>query len=465
MEKPAEKKIRIFISYSHRDRDTCARIAAIMRSEPSFDVWYDDGLIPGELYRRKIVDTICGADYFVILISGSSVQSEWVLDEVEYAKKQHKRILPIWIEQTDLPGDLDMMLNRYHSLFWYLRASDRQFEGSLFSILRPEEADEEQGRAQVGFGNEYAESVNLQMSQLLEDERQEHFAKCSRPENAVLLGMAYLDGGPCAISREKAAYYFKVAAYFGNPDAEFYQLRMKMEDQEADTWDDPDEAFSAPIVSRIRELADGGCVPAKLYMGNIYWYGKYGCPVDIAASTALYEACAKEGNARAQYMMAANYYYGDGVPKDYDLARMYANLALEQKYIKAWRRWGKFYRDGLAVPQDYQKARECYEKGAETGDYNCYNKVGDMLYFGWGFPVDYDEAWQYYLKGEQAPVCGQKYGLRKAKEALGRCLENGHGTAMDIAAAADKYLEGYRYGSPECKEGYLRCSRQLKGEQ
>ena len=243
MKNDTDRKVKIFISYSHRDADICGQIASLMRKEASFDIWYDEGLIPGDFYRRTIVDNIKTSDYFLLLVSHGAVQSEWVLDEVEYAKKVHKRILPIWIENTELPDDLDMILQRYHSLYWYLRTTDEQFEKSLFSILRPGGQQEDQGQALVGFGNEYSESVNIKMRELLEDEKQEHFAKCSLPENALILGMAYLTGGPCPIDREKAAYYFKIARYFGNTDAEFFQLQMKIEDQEEETWDNPDEAF------------------------------------------------------------------------------------------------------------------------------------------------------------------------------------------------------------------------------
>lgn len=452
----SDTPIRIFISYSHHNRDICDIIAAALEKTGELSVWYDKGLIPGEEYRKRIAEVIRGVDYFIVLLSRDSVQSEWVLDEVEYAKKLHKRILPIWIQETELPDDLDMILQRYHSLFWHLRSSDSQFEEILYStILRRE--PENQGKSLVGNGNDFSESENQLMKSLLQKESKGVYAECYTPENACTLGKAYLFGGPCTVDREKARFYFQIAQYRGNPDGAFYLLQMQLEDQELDTWDEPDAEYCAPIVAQIRELADSGSIAAKLFMGNLYWYGKYGCPVDIPKSTAMYEDCARLGNARAQYMMSANYYFGDGVPQNYILAIMYANLAIEQRYIKGWRRWGKFYRDGLAVKQDYIKARECYEKGARMGDFNCFNKVGDMLYYGWGFPVDYTQAFSYYLKGEQAPVCGQSYSYRKAKEALGRCYELGHGVPQDLAIAAEKYLEGYRFGSEACKQGYLRC--------
>lgn len=449
-------KNQVFISYSHQNRDVCASIATAMERTGEISVWYDKGLIPGEEYRKRIASAIRHADYFVVLLSEKSVCSEWVLDEVEYAKKLRKKILPIWIEEVELPENLDMILQRYHSLFWHLRISDSQFETMLYSsILQKPEKNE--GKSQLGHGNEYSEKENLRMCELLEKEAQGCYSVCYEAENACMLGMVYLQGGPCAVNRETAKFYFRIAEYFGNQDAAYYLLAMALDDEVENTWDEPDESFSAPVVARIDTLGKAGSIPARLFMGNLYWYGLYGYPVDLEKSAQLFESCAREGNARAQYMMAVNYYYGHGVPKDYTLAIMYANLAIEQQYIKGWRRWGKFYREGLAVPQDYAKARECYEKGARMGDYNCFNKIGDMLYYGWGYPVDYQEAVRYYLKGEGAPVFMQKYGLRKAKEALGRCYEHGHGVERDLILAAEKYLEGYRYGSEECKEAYIRC--------
>ena len=454
----------VFISYSHQDRNLCEKLAGMLKVDAEIDVWYDKNLIPGDAFRKKIVENIRNADYFVVLLSKNSVVSEWVLDEVEYAKRLHKRILPIYADNTKLPDELDMIIHRYQCLFWYLRSSEEQFRVSFLRIFSSESQETIEEAEGVRSENEFSASVNHEMRVLLEAESREQYARCYDAKNAGLLGTAYLFGGPCAVDREKARFYFRIAEYQGNPEGTFYLLQMQLEDQEKATWDEPDEEFCRPIIDKIRHLAERDCEPAVLYYANLLWYGQYGCSQNVTLSTALYEHCAKRGNARAQYMLASNYYFGDGVKKDYNLAIMYANLAMEQGYIKSCRRWGKFYRDGLAVPQDYIKAREYYEKGAKMGDYNCFNKIGDMIYYGWGYPIDYCEAVRYYQQGEQAPLRGQKYGRWKAKQALGRCYELGHGVEKDLKIAAEKYLEGYRCGSEECKEAYIRCSELLKDD-
>ena len=57
-----EKKRSMFISYSHFDRTQCDRIANAIDKTNQFEIWYDKGLIPGEVYRKKIAETLKGTD-------------------------------------------------------------------------------------------------------------------------------------------------------------------------------------------------------------------------------------------------------------------------------------------------------------------------------------------------------------------------------------------------------------------
>ena len=443
--------MKVFISYSHKDRDACFALAEILESIDGLEVWYDKGLIPGDIYTRTIAEKLSETDIYAVLISNSSVQSDWVKDELSYAKDHRKRIIPIWIEHTDLPADIDLMLHRFRSLFWYLRGDDAEFRKELLSAVVGET---EREASFGGFGNEFSEAENERIKLCLEKEKQGQFSFCYSAENALLIGKAYLFGGAVSIDTSRARHYLKIAAYFGSLDAACLLSQIELEE----LGDRDDSSVYGPAMDRIRELAEKGSVNAKLFLGNAYWYGLYGVPVSYEISAGYYEECARNGNARAQFIMSSNYYEGDGVVQDYDLAIMFANLAVEQKYLKAWRRWGKFYREGKAVPRDFGKAKEAYERGIRWGDYNCNNKVGDMYYFGWGLETDHARAVEYYVKALEAPVNGQKYALRKANAALGRCYELGTGVERDMKKAAFHYMMAYKYGDMDVRDKYLQCA-------
>lgn len=449
---------QVFISYSHMDRSDCETIAQLMQQTGEFEIWFDRELLPGEKYRHKIVRKIEEADFFLILVSHNSMSSEWVEDEVEYAKDERKKILPIFLEETSLPGEMAMMLRRYHSMFWYLRKSDTEFQENLLRMMGVgKETSQLTGELDT-YGDEISEEEASEMKAALEREKKEDYEYCYTPDHAFYLGKAYLLGESVPTDMKKSRYYFKVASYFGNADARFFLLQMRLEELRQESWGNPDLLECRPLVKEIQKIAQEGSIPAKLYLAQMYWYGYCGLPVDPEYSAEIFDECARAGNARAQYMMASNYYYGDGVPVDYDLAIMFANLALSKRYRKAWRRWAIFYLEGKAVSQDFAKAMEYLQTGARNGDFGCWNQIGDIYYYGKGVPTDFEKAVACYRKAEMAPIRGNRFAVKGSKEALGRCYELGNGVPENLEIAAQKYLEGYQAGNEVCKDGYIRCS-------
>ena len=443
---------RMFISYSHQDRETCARIVKAIERTGRAEVWYDKELIPGEIFRRKIAEKIKDAHSFVLLISETAVQSKWILEELEYASKYECHIIPVWLESVMLPAELEMILLRYHGLFWYTYRDDNDFARDLLVVSQGGGTfSEEWQESREIFTSEWWQADNAEIIEALDQEKQNHYAYCYDPNHALTLACCYYYGVGTDVNPGKAVYYFKISAYFGNQDASFYLLEIKLENLDKDK---QTSEICKPYIERIEQLSREGSIPAGLFLGNVYWYGKYGCGQDYEKSAGLYEACARKGSARAQFIMASYYYHGNGVPQDYDLALMYAHLAIEQKYIRAYRRLGVFYRDGLALPKDYPKAMELFEEGRKAGDYYCCYLLGQMYENGLGAEQDDDKALELYLEGEKAPVNSQKYAVHKAKEALGHFYEK----HAQYELAARKYLESYQLGNKDCKADYLRVT-------
>jgi TPR repeat protein len=127
--------------------------------------------------------------------------------------------------------------------------------------------------------------------------------------------------------------------------------------------------------------------------------------------------------AEEQYHLSSLYYYGDGVPKDYQKASYWFKEATEPKSkrsnpspqaqatfskteIQALEKtianaygqflYGLMYDIGLGVPLNYPKALYWYQKAAEQGDADAQLCLGVMHDVGKGVPQDYQKAYQWF---------------------------------------------------------------------
>lgn len=97
----------VFISYSSRDRESAIKIRRLLESD-QVRVWLDviDIRTTNQL-QQELFDSIDEQDIFCLLLSPSSVESPWVLREIEYAKtKEGLQILPIILRSCSIPDSL-----------------------------------------------------------------------------------------------------------------------------------------------------------------------------------------------------------------------------------------------------------------------------------------------------------------------------------------------------------------------
>lgn len=85
----------IFLSYSRRDKDKMHLIRDKL-SEHGFSVWSDESLEPGSSsWRRDVQLAIDGAGCVVTILSPDAKESEWVNEELGYAKIRKLRIFTV----------------------------------------------------------------------------------------------------------------------------------------------------------------------------------------------------------------------------------------------------------------------------------------------------------------------------------------------------------------------------------
>lgn len=110
-----EEKTKIFISYSHEDREFAERLALALHHAGE-DVWWDKWeIVPGDSLIRKIFEEgLSRAKAFILVLSPHSVRSKWVREELDVATVRRiegmTRIIPVLRGPVDIPTLLRSLL-------------------------------------------------------------------------------------------------------------------------------------------------------------------------------------------------------------------------------------------------------------------------------------------------------------------------------------------------------------------
>jgi len=121
----------VFVCYAHADAAfVYADIQQLYRK--GINLWYDEGISAGRPWRAEIADAVRGASRLLFFISEASVQSQHCTHEVDYAMDKGIDIVPVYLDDTELTAELDLVLNRVQALY---RKSDALYIQHLLDAL------------------------------------------------------------------------------------------------------------------------------------------------------------------------------------------------------------------------------------------------------------------------------------------------------------------------------------------
>ena len=93
---------KVFISYSRKDLTFIERLAADLVEE-GCDVWYDlSGLDGGMRWVDEIEKEIKDRPYMLVVLSPNAIESEYVTEEVVYAKQINKKVIPLYYHPCEV---------------------------------------------------------------------------------------------------------------------------------------------------------------------------------------------------------------------------------------------------------------------------------------------------------------------------------------------------------------------------
>lgn len=103
------KTYDIFLSHSSLDNDFTNRLHSLLE-KAGFNVWYDEKKMTSNSHIISDLPKYIGdSEAFIVILSKNSCSSSWVQDEYGYArglydKKELKAIIPVVIDNCDIPG-------------------------------------------------------------------------------------------------------------------------------------------------------------------------------------------------------------------------------------------------------------------------------------------------------------------------------------------------------------------------
>lgn len=124
----------IFISYAHKDAKLVFRDIKRFHDE-GYPVWYDQGLTPGQEWDDEIARALMRCSLLVVFISKNSMASKNVQDEIKMALNRDIDVVPIYLEETELPPSLELRLSNKHAIMKYL-ATDSDYIYECFKAFK-----------------------------------------------------------------------------------------------------------------------------------------------------------------------------------------------------------------------------------------------------------------------------------------------------------------------------------------
>ncbi len=123
----------IFISYSHKDTEYAHQLGEALK-RGGFDTWIDARLDYGSQWPQEIQKQLDSCAAFIIIMTPSAFDSEWVQSELNRAKRKGKPIFPLLLE-----GD-EPWLSVESTQFFDVRGGvlpDDKFYRTLWRLVQP----------------------------------------------------------------------------------------------------------------------------------------------------------------------------------------------------------------------------------------------------------------------------------------------------------------------------------------
>lgn len=109
----------VFTSYAHSDKQHVYPIIKSLNKD-GINIWYDQGIEISENWKKSIAENLNQCTAFLVFISPNIIESEFVRKEIDFALRKKKHFIGVYLQETELPIELDFDLPAIQALLKYL---------------------------------------------------------------------------------------------------------------------------------------------------------------------------------------------------------------------------------------------------------------------------------------------------------------------------------------------------------
>ena len=104
----------VFVSYSHADKLVLRELGWLQ--DHGIDLWYDEGIHPSSRWTDYLAQQIKDSKLVLYFVTPNSAGSENCRNEIDYAIENHKHILVVHLEETELAEGQKLALNSFQAI-------------------------------------------------------------------------------------------------------------------------------------------------------------------------------------------------------------------------------------------------------------------------------------------------------------------------------------------------------------
>ncbi len=426
----------IFISFASDDMKIAEDICALLdkHNAVATDIdkvsyfMYRESISFAEDFVNKIAKVLLHTRTVLFLASKSSYESKWCNRELFFAVENNIPISTYIIDDEPIKENISFLLGparrhtkrdvRIEDMLSELLSTLKERTISIKSCSSTEQTS---GNTDTDIYKELSGNAKEIYESALDGDSQAHleFAKC------------LYDGNGVRRSISLAKEWFRKAAIMGQAEAEYmmslyarYGLAGEIVDfNEAFIWcmKAAEQGFEDAIYQTGMDYFHGNGVTQNYEMA-VYWWNK-----------------ASSNNICAKYNLGVCYERGLGVKTDYKKAFEYYKLTADKGDADAQENLAIFYESGLGTNQNYKLAFKYFSLAAAQGKQNSIYNLGVFYYNGYGVKKDNNLAFKYYETAAKMEVPSALYNLANM-------YYTGEGTSADIINAMIYYEKAAQKG-------------------